>query len=322
MAYPNLQITRPFAWYGDSLAFILQTTALATDIDINVYAAADTTFTTALYNDPDQTTDANGDYLGAVPITTRTVFPFGAYILRVTVGADHYQTAFCVERTAVYLQLLDSLLGGLKFIPRPSEIGALSLDKTYVRLPYGNIQLSPAPVFTKNDAAIIDGSVSKLDYAAGRLYFLNPITNGDDIRAEYRFSYLPDPEGYNFLRLGMHQANNKSPATAFRLTTAPIGWEYPVTLAAYRMVLRKLSTDLGTHQWRRVFEDPTGLLSNVQSMLAATGTELDALLTGIKRRGLLVPGVVKSADVANIPSLATGDGGMGDFRNFSVLGPA
>ena len=320
MSYPAIQIPRQFVWYGESLPYLLQTVALSTSIDINVYALDDTTFTTSLFNDATQSTDGNGDFSGSIPITTRATFPIGCYVLRITVGADHHISLFNVERTSIYLQLMDSLLGGLKFLPRFAEHGALSLDRTYVRLPYGNIQLTPAPVFTKNDGSIVDSSQAKLDYAAGRLYLLNPTTEGDEFRAEYRFSYLSDADAYAYLRLGLHQANNKSPATNYSLSTAVVGFEYPVSFAAYRMTLRKLIADLGTFQWKRCFDSPETLLSSAQAMYTSTGPELDVLLAGIKRRGILLPGVVRSADIANMPSLATGSGGLGEFRSYSVLG--
>ena len=190
---------------------------------------------------------------------------------------------------------------------------AYSLDT--ITWGYRHWAQDPNPIITVNDTTIVNPATFKIDYKNGVMYSSTAMTLSDKYQADYTFAYLTTEDLYTFLRTTLGDLNAQPPHTMISFDSAPNEWEDAIFLGAYIKALRKLLLDLGTFQWRRVFEDVEGLRAQVNSLLASATADYDKAAKHIKRRALLVPGVVHGLDVARMP--ATVD--QNNWRDYTLV---
>lgn len=320
MSYPNLQFDSLYAYWAEDLRYLLQTGSPAAAVTLKVHTQADTGFASPLLT-ATGTTDDYGDLRGVVtPDQDAFGGVLGTYVLRASVsnGSDptvHYTKEFAISRINVYLQLLDGVLMALRRVPR-RDMGETSPDLTAVRFGWANWRSDVVHQLFNGEGDEITRDLAKFDLTAGKAFAVDTFEETVEYRGHYTFAYLTDADIYTYLRRALHQLNAKPPGTAYTLDSAPVGWESGLVMGAYIFALQRFMLDLNTFVYRRLFEDPTAMQATVQSMLAMAREQYTEIESGLKRRGILSPAVVRSFDQARIPSTVDGV----NYRQYSILG--
>lgn len=311
MSYPTFQLSEVYLYWNDTASFLLQSNLPTTAYSIRIFKKSDGVTVHTLSG----TTDANGDALGSLFLDPNNFGAIDTYIARATINSVDYDVKFFISRISLDIDLLKSVLASLMKLPR-EELGRLSIALQEVQWGYRSWSFDPAPSIVTNERTDCTGAIIKLDYGLGKGVLVRQAEGGDEFLANYNFAYLDEETLYSFLRLTLQEVNAKPPRTSFDLENMPSAWEAPLILGAYIKALKKLLLDLGTFQWKRVFEDPTGMATQASAMLAAATAEYTALLGYIKRRSLLIPAVIRGYDATRLPNIAD----QTNWRAYTLLG--
>jgi len=156
---------------------------------------------------------------------------------------------------------------------------------TAVEFPYDKWLSSPAPLYRLNGDIVTPTSTSLVSGTAT----LTTLAAGDDLAADYSFTYFSNTDLDNFYDLAIARYNNATPATDFSFTTYPTDAEDFLTKYAYKIALETILIDLMGWRARLIWSDPNQLASIVQSVVSSLDAELTAQLPKVKGRRFLLP---------------------------------
>ena len=191
-------------------------------------------------------------------------------------------------------KLLDDLFCAFKCIPRYEEPGRVLEDGHTIQFGWGHWHTDPAPEIMKNTEIWIDGIASEgneywVDYQKGRVYLKNALNPGDDIRATYSFRMIDFRQYQSFLAIALININARPPQTFFTFDNMPTTWPGTVIMGAYDLAAKCLLTKMQTFRYRRLFENPDGLIADLRQNANDARAMFLEYLVYVKRRGLTTP---------------------------------
>ena len=192
---------------------------------------------------------------------------------------------------------LTSRLGYIQRVQAFNHIGK-HISGTVVEFPYDKWKSLPAPLYRLNGDIVTPTST---DLTLGTAT-LTSLTAGDDLIADYTFSYFSNEDLDNFYDLAIARYNNAQPATLFSFDTYPIDAEEFLTKYAYKLSLETMLVDLMGWRARLIWSDPNQLATIVQGVLSSIDAEITAQWANLKGRRFITP---KSISVGrfNTPNL-------------------
>lgn len=211
-----------------------------------------------------------------------------------------------------YATMLDSLLMAFVAIERFEEPALVSEDRLSARWGWGNWNEAPAPVLLLNDS-LFSASNYTLDLTAGTATFTSAIPAGSEMRAVYSFRLLSLDQYESFFSIGLSMANLRKPQSAYTFEGMPATWGGLLTLNAFAQAAKAVCLKLNMFKYRRLFENPDGLLAQLQSTSAAAEAQWATNLATMKRRGDAPPLGLATMN-RNVPYTIDGT----NFRDYVV----
>jgi hypothetical protein len=207
-------------------------------------------------------------------------------------------------------------LGFLQKVEAYNHLGR-HVSATTVAFPYNNWVVSVDPVFRKNGGFFTPDSID-LSTSVATISTLLP---GDEITADYTFSYFTLADLQSFYQLAMSRANNTAPASSFSLDDAGTMANYPsdfedyLTAYAYKMCLETLMVDLMNWGAALIWRDPTALTGIVQGIISGLEAYLSSQALTLKGRRFLSPKSVSTGSW-RLPAYASDH----NFQQYSLVG--
>lgn len=191
---------------------------------------------------------------------------------------------------------LDDLLCAFRHIPRFEELGRISEDGSYAQWGWGKWHIDPAPSIIRGVNAV-GTSEYQIDYETGRVYFNRTLVAGEEVRADYQIRLLDLSIYKQFFAMALGYINAKKPQTNYDINNFPQIAEGAMLMYGYMQAARTIIPKLSTFAYRRLFEDPDGLASQLRANSAEMSAQFDGYLATIKRRGLIAPAAVSGFNV-------------------------
>jgi hypothetical protein len=192
---------------------------------------------------------------------------------------------------------IDSLFEAYRNFERFNEPGMISEDYNSARWGWGNWMDVPEPVIIKNDSIWMQPSGYSLDNTTGVVTFNTPLNPGDSLMANYTMRLFPLEFYAMFIPMVMAEINIRKPQTNFSVNDAPDNYLGTVTLGIYLKIAAATLLKLGLFKFRRLFEDPNSVETQLRANLEDGRAQYDAQLATIKRRALIQPQAVASFNV-------------------------
>lgn len=236
-------------------------------IDIVILDSASTVITTAATVeklDP-------GYYAWSWTIPTTTI-P-GAYYLKVNYVAEEitgpvsytYTEAFVItqangtyidQQALAWRRYLETFLGYTQRIPVFNEIGRLNLDRTVAEFTFPRWnQPSSQRVFL--NGRLFDPSNYQTDYMNGKIKFLHPLLEQDEVTANYNFRWFTDDELDLFIAQGTQIFNSYPPVSAYNPYLLPMQYTTTALEQAAIIALRRIIMDLMFVEPQKVVGGPS-----------------------------------------------------------------
>lgn len=194
--------------------------------------------------------------------------------------------------------ILDSLfLAFTSGFERFEEPGMISEDFSQVRFGWGNWLEQPDPVILKNSNTWLSSDNYTVDFVNGVVSLNKPLVSGDEIKATYTMRLFSQDLYAPLIIMTMSEINIKKPQTNFTVQDAPDNYIGTLTLGVLIKVYNALLLKLGMFKWRRLFEDPVSIETQLRANAAEARAQYEAELLTIKRRGLIQPSAVASFNV-------------------------
>ncbi len=276
----------------------------------SVFAAANLTWT--LYGSSDTgftnpqatgsvTADANGDAVLAISMAGITA---GTYILRITSTTPSVavsSTTIWVGSVGILVNYLTDLMPAFSAIERFEEPGMPNPDCSTFTFGWGS-WTSDSPLLAELDEAhMTAGSGYKVDFDNGCLFPIPGLTEGHDVRATYKFDLFSAHQLAGYLTRTLSTINGFKPATNFSLENMPSTWLDLLVKGAYSNALEAIAMKVGTFKYRRLWENPTDITSQVSSRLSEAKADFKEMLPKIKRRGYATPLGLSNLKVGGLP---------------------
>jgi hypothetical protein len=194
------------------------------------------------------------------------------------------------------VKALDDLFCAFRDIPRYEEPGMLSENRRSAKFGWGNWHADPDPVLIKDGEAWMDREDADapqnnylIDYSRGVVHFKNPIDEGSEVRANYSFRMIDQKAYISFLKIALSLINARKPSTNFDESNFPENWFGLLVLSAYEQAAKCLIPKMATFRFRRLFEDPDRMMSELRTNAADSRAQFEIFLPQMKRRGLIFP---------------------------------
>jgi hypothetical protein len=214
-----------------------------------------------------------------------------------------------------YNGILDSLLQAYTDIPRFEEPGRVSKDGSLVSFGWGNWTNTSSPdTGLVVDGIDVDPSTYVIDAPNGRVTLNTPISTGIEVRANYTFDLVTDSQYPPFIDLILSHINGKKPQTFYTIESVPSTWTRMLVLGAYEYITKMLITKMQMFKWRRLFENPDGLIATLTAFSSDAKQEFTDMLPTIKRRGEVQACAVASYNL-NVPQQIT----EVNFKSYTIL---
>lgn len=222
-------------------------------------------------------------------------------------------------RWGYLVKVLDDMFCAFRDIPRYEEPGMISENGKFAQFGWGGWQSDPEPTIMKNTDVWLSnewlyGSGYLTDYEKGRVYFQSPLQGGEDIRASYSFRLIPLAQYRSFLDISLSIINGKKPQSFFGINDYPDQWLGLIVLGAYEQAAKCLLTKMQMFRFRRLFEDPDRITSELRQNATDARAEFEVMLPQIKRRGSVSPLAIGTWN-QNIPAATDNV----NYKQFTIL---
>lgn len=188
------------------------------------------------------------------------------------------------------------MFAAFKCFERFEEPGMISEDFQRVRWGWGNWHQLPAPVILVNNTWITESNYS-VDFPSGVVSFNTPLNPGDDVRASYNMRLFPLSLISQFIPYTMSEINLRKPQSNWTPDGAPDKYFATMVLGIYVKMIEVLILKLGLFRWRRLFQEPASIETQLRANLEDARADYQTLLATTKRRGDATPAAVASFNV-------------------------
>lgn len=270
----------------------LTDTYASTAFTLQLFGKADTTYSNSIVSGS-VTTDANGDATISFNFGSSIQTP-GTYVLRAmrTSGSPALtlvSSDITVGAVGTYIDYLKSTLCAFENIERFEEPAMGNVGYDTFRFGYDN-WTSDSPYLSEEDEAdTTPGANIKVDYTRGFLYYQTALMPGHDVRATYKFGLFTYNMYLAFFARSLSQINGYKPQTNYSFDTLPPQLADVLIMGAYVKALEAVALKIPTFKYRRLFEDPNALISQINMLLAEARAQFDLYIQKIKRRGSVSP---------------------------------
>lgn len=147
--------------------------------------------------------------------------------------------------------LLESLLGEFQHLPIYNEIGRFRSDGKTALFTFGRWnQSAGVRVYLNGRMTDISHSV---DFYRGRINFTKPVSEWDQLTADYNFRWFSNDELDIFINQALQVFNNYAPHTMYTIGRLPTRFGETIIMQATVFALRRLMMDLLCQQPAKVF---------------------------------------------------------------------
>jgi hypothetical protein len=274
------------------------------------FAAANLTWTLYGTSDPTYanpqatgsfTCDANGDADLAISMAAVNA---GSYVMRITGTGITTTVVSCtimVGSLGIFVNYLHELMPAFVGIERFEEPSMPNSACDTFTFGWGTWSVDSPMLAELDEGHMTAGSGFKVDYAKGALFPTPALSEGHDVRATYKFNLFSDHQLAGYMIRTLSTLNGFKPATNFTIDTIPAVWLDLLIKGGYINALDAISMKIGTFKYRRLWESPTDITSQVTSRIAEAKGEFKEMLPKIKRRGYAAPLGLSSLKVGGIP---------------------